>query len=117
MTLLAVQVVSDKRLHQGSSVAESFNTQPGWKLRGVTRKPFSEAAVNWQYRGVEIVYGDMDRPESMQEALQGAAVVFGVTDFWQHLKDPEVHKRAAELECSANEIAFEREISQGKVRT
>lgn len=42
-------------------------------------------------------------------------MVFGMTDFWRHLKDPEVHKMAAKRVCSANEIAFEREIAQGKV--
>lgn len=84
-------------------------------MRGVTRTPTSAPALQWQDSGVEIIYGDMDHPDSMQSALHGATVVFGVTDFWQHLKNPEVHKQAAERGCSANEVGFEREIAQGKV--
>ena len=66
--------------------------------------------------GIEIVYGDMDRPGSLKKALDGATVVFGLTDFWQYLKDPKVQQQAAEWEYSANETAFKREIAQGWVR-
>ena len=67
-------------------------------------------------KGVEIVFGDLDQPGSIRRALRGATVIFGVTDFWQHLKDPEVQRQAAEWEGFSNEIAFRREIEQGKVR-
>jgi uncharacterized protein YbjT (DUF2867 family) len=84
-------------------------------LRGVTRKPSSPAATQWQKAGVEIVYGDLDNLESLRRAVQDATIVFGVTDFWQHLKDPEVQRQAAENGRPINAIAFEREIAQGQV--
>ncbi|KAF2993523.1 hypothetical protein E8E13_001873 [Curvularia kusanoi] len=98
---------------QGSSVARTFLNQPGWKLRGVTRRPTSAAAVQWQIKGVEMVYGDLELPGSMRRALKGATVVFGVTDFWQHIRDPEVQQQAADWAGSTSEIAFRREIQQG----
>ncbi|KAF1927327.1 NAD(P)-binding protein [Didymella exigua CBS 183.55] len=73
---------------QGSSVARSFVSQSGWTMHGVTRKPSSPAAVQWEMPGIEIAYGDLDDAESLCKALRGANIVFGVTDFWQHLKDP-----------------------------
>jgi len=51
----------------------------------------------------------------MRRAVQDATVVFGVTDFWQHLKDPQVQRQAAESGEPINAIAFEREIAQGQV--
>lgn len=104
-----------ERRPQGSSVAETFVNQPGWRLRGVTRKPSIPAAAQWQKKGVEIVCGDMDDPQSLRKALQGATVVFGVTDFWQHLKDSEVQRQAAERKKPINALAFNREIEQGRV--
>jgi len=97
-------------------VANTFLSQPGWNLRGVTRKPSSVTAVRWQNKGIETVYRDMDQPASMRRALKGATAVFGVTDFWQHIKNPEAHRQADEWEGVANEIAFRREIEEGKVR-
>lgn len=57
----------------------------------------------------------MDDPQSLRKALQGATVVFGVTDFWQHLKDSEVQRQAAERNEPINALAFKREIEQGQV--
>lgn len=73
-------------------------------------------AANWQNKGVEIIQGDLDLSDSIRRALKGATVVFGVTDFWQHLKDPEVQRQAAEWESATNEVAYRREIEQGKVQ-
>lgn len=73
------------------------------------------AAVRWKNEGVEIFTGDLDDEESLREALYGATVVFGVTDFWQHLKNPEVQRQAAESGEPINAIAFKREIEQGRV--
>lgn len=61
------------------------------------------------------MYGDMDDPESLRKALHRANVVFGVTDFWQHLKDPEVQQQAVESGEPINSLAFVREIEQGRV--
>lgn len=96
-------------------MARTFLKQPGWRLRGVTRKPSSPAAVKWKSEGVEIVPGDLDDVESLRNALHGATVVFGVTDFWQHLKDPEIQRQAAASGEPINKIAFKREIEQGCV--
>lgn len=61
------------------------------------------------------MYGDLDDVESMHRAVQDATVVFGVTDFWQHIEDPQVQRQAAESGEPINAIAFKREIAQGQV--
>ena len=61
------------------------------------------------------MYGDLNDADSLRRALQDATVVFGVTDFWQHLKDSQVQRQAAESGEPINAVAFQREIAQGRV--
>ena len=96
-------------------MATAFLEQPEWKLRGITRRPSSPAALRWQKAGVENVYGDMDDPDSLCKAMQDATVVFGMTDFWQHLKDMQLQRQAAESGDPINALAYKREIVQGRV--
>ena len=65
-------------------------------------------------QGVELFAGDLDDPESLKKAFQGANVIFGTTDFWGHMSDPATHKLAAEQKRTPNEVAFDREVSQVK---
>ena len=66
----------------------------GFKLRGVTRKPSSDAAKALADKGVEIVAGDLDDAASLERAVAGAWGVFGVQN--------------------AGEAGVEREEAQGK---
>jgi hypothetical protein len=100
---------------QGSSVAKVFLDQEGWKVRGITRDPSKESSKKWASQGVETVAGDLDNLESLKKAFSGANVVFGSTDFWQHLQDPNTHQLAAEQKRTPNEVAYDREVAQGKV--
>src|SRR5262249_52003672 len=54
----------------------------GWKLRALTRDPGSPAAQELARRGIEIVRGDLEQPDSLRGATQGAYGVFSVQDFW-----------------------------------
>ena len=65
-------------------------------------------------QGVEVVAGDLDDLESLKKAFQGADVIFGTTDFWGHIGNPATQKLAAEQKRTLNEVAFDREVSQGK---
>lgn len=84
-------------------------------MRGVTRKLSSLAVRQWHRAVVNIVFGDLDDSESLRRPVQDAAVVYGVTDFWQHLKDPQVQRQAAKSSEAINAVAFKREIAQGRV--
>lgn len=55
----------------------------GFKLRGVTRKPDSDAAKALAAQGVEVVAGDLDDAASLEKALAGAWGVFGVQNTWE----------------------------------
>jgi hypothetical protein len=99
---------------QGSSVAHVFLNEPGWKVRGITRDPSKPSATKWSSQGVEVVAGNLDDPKSLEEAFQGANVIFGGTDFWQHLNDPATHEVATEQNRTPNEVAYDREVAQAK---
>jgi len=54
----------------------------GWQVRALTRDPNKPAAQALASAGAEIVPGDMDRPEELVAAFQGAYGVFSVQNFW-----------------------------------
>ena len=78
---------------QGGAVARALEGA-GFKLRGLTRKPESEPAVELARRGVDIVKGDLDDEATLRRALAGAWGVFSVQN--------------------AGEASVEREEEQGK---
>ncbi|EXM15787.1 hypothetical protein V3481_006651 [Fusarium oxysporum f. sp. vasinfectum] len=100
--------------NQGSSVVETFLGEPGWTVRGITRDPSKTSSRAWANRGVDIVAGDLDVPGSMEKAFRGANVVFGTTDFVQHLQDPKIIASARAQNRPINELATERELEQAK---
>lgn len=57
----------------------------------------------------------MNDPDSLWRVMQDATFVFGMTDFWQHLKDSRLQRRAAESGEPINALASKREIAQGRV--
>jgi hypothetical protein len=61
-----------------------------------------------------MVAGNLDDSKSLKEAFRGANVIFGGTDFWQHLNDPATHKLAGEQKRTPNEVAYDREVAQAK---
>src|SRR6266853_3744951 len=54
----------------------------GWKLRALTRKPGDAAAQELVRQGIEVVAGDLEVPDSLDNAVQGAHGVYSVQDFW-----------------------------------
>ncbi|KAJ2777526.1 hypothetical protein H4R18_005111 [Coemansia javaensis] len=78
---------------QGSSVLKTLHATPGYRVRGVTRRPGGEAAqaLAAQCPDAEWVQGDLNDAGSLAAAFRGADVVFGVTDFFQ----PDVLARVA----------------------
>ncbi|KAK2018635.1 NmrA-like family protein [Colletotrichum eremochloae] len=98
---------------QGGSVADTYLRTPGWKIRGVTRNPKSEAAQAWAAKGIEVVQADLDDVESLKRAFAGADVIFGVTDFWTIIRDPasSANKRPDQ---ELVEYCYEVELQQAK---
>jgi len=100
--------------NQGSSVAHTFLTIPGWRIRGVSRSPSSDAAQLLSSKGVEIVKGNLDDVDSLVTAFIGANAIFAVTDFWIHLRETSNIPKAQAAGLSINEYAYRLEVQQGK---
>jgi len=67
---------------QGGSTARALRGH-GFHLRGMTRRPDSDAAREIAKLGIDIVQGDLDDEESLKRALDGAWGVYGVQNTWE----------------------------------
>ncbi|MDA8457238.1 NmrA/HSCARG family protein [Acidovorax sp. GBBC 3334] len=80
--------------NQGAGVVHALKATGLFKVRALTRDP-------GRYAGAadEVVAADLDRPETLVKALQGAYGVFLVTNFWQQGTD-EVRQATAAIEAA-----------------
>lgn len=79
---------------QGGSVVNSFVKDGSFKIRGVTSHIDSEEAKALQHKkNVDILAGDVKKPESLLPAFSGADTAFIVVNFW----DPEIMIQEGEL--------------------
>lgn len=71
---------------QGGGLAHAILNDPNseFSVRAVTRHPDSEKARKLKEKGAEVVSADIDNPESLNRALQGANGAYFVTFFWEH---------------------------------
>ncbi|GKU15265.1 unnamed protein product [Fusarium langsethiae] len=69
---------------QGGSVAQVLSASSHkYTVRGLSRNLSSSKAQALSQMGVEMRQADLDDPESLRSAFQGAHVIFAMTDFWQ----------------------------------
>ncbi|MEU8540362.1 NmrA/HSCARG family protein [Streptomyces sp. NPDC048717] len=86
--------MTDKRIvtvcgatgNQGGGVARAILADPEgeFAVRALTRRPDSAAAKELERLGAEVVRADLDDPESLGPAFEGAYGAFLVTNFWEH---------------------------------
>ncbi|KAF7557762.1 hypothetical protein G7Z17_g494 [Cylindrodendrum hubeiense] len=69
---------------QGGAVVNAFLQDPEWTIRGITRDPTSEKARALSGKGVEMVKANLDDLASLEVAFEGANVIFGITDYYEH---------------------------------
>lgn len=71
---------------QGGGLARALlaDGRGTFSVRAVTRNPDSENARKLADQGAEVVRADLDDPESMERAFDGAWGAFCVTNFWEH---------------------------------
>ncbi|KAI9284629.1 hypothetical protein BC943DRAFT_360976 [Umbelopsis sp. AD052] len=98
---------------QGGSVINAFLKDPTWKIRTITRNVSKPQSIALQEKGVEVVQGDLNDGDSLMAAVQGANVVFGVTDFWEPFFSPATKEKLAPGQL-INEYCYDIEIQQGK---
>ena len=99
-------------LRQGASVADVFLNEPNWRIRGLTRDPSKANAQALKARGIEMVAGDLDQPETLTAAFSGAHAIYAITDFWQPYFNPGNKERLKEGQ-TMNEFCFDLEVRQG----
>ncbi|KAK0616961.1 NmrA-like family-domain-containing protein [Immersiella caudata] len=74
---------------QGGSVANIFlndpKLKPDWTVRAVTRDVTKDSAKKLRDAGAEVVAADLNDKSTLISALQGAAAVFAVTNYWEKM--------------------------------
>jgi NmrA-like family len=98
---------------QGGSVINTFLNDPTWKIRTITRNVTKPQSIALQEKGVEVVQGDLNNVETLIAAIQGANVVFGVTDFWEPFFNPATQEKLAPGQL-INQYCYGVELQQGK---
>ncbi|KAJ4028038.1 hypothetical protein NW752_000293 [Fusarium irregulare] len=98
--------------NQGGSVAESFLSEPNWKVRALTRSSSSSKAQALSSKGAEVVQADLDDPSTLTSVFDGAHAIFAVSDFWGLFN--EVNRSRAKPGQPLNEWAAEHEEQQLK---
>jgi len=67
---------------QGGAVVRALQTNKQFKVRALTRNPAKHNAL-----ADEVVQADLNRPETLTSAFEGAHGVFFVTNFWEEGTD------------------------------
>lgn len=100
MSKKTVAVVGGTGL-QGGSVVDALLEQGEYAVRVLTRDPESEKAKALAARGVEVARGDLNAPDTLRSAFDGAHGAFVVTNFW----DPGTGNRELEQGTAAVQAA------------
>src|SRR6266545_2035454 len=75
---------------QGGAVVHALQAAGQFKVRALTRNPGKHRDL-----GDEVVQADLDRPETLRAAFEGAHGVFLVTNFWEEGTDERKQATAA----------------------
>ena len=97
---------------QGGGVAHAILNDPDseFAVRAVTRDPDSEKAKALADMGAEIVTADIDDPQSMKRALEGAYGAFFVTFYWAHFSPEKEYEEARSMAEAAKEAGLQHVI-------
>lgn len=100
--------------NQGGSVAQRFLQDPAYQVCGLTRNPASPAAQRLAAQGARILQADLNDVDSLVGALQGANLIFSVTNYWEPFFREDCRAKAAEAGISCRQYAYQVEYQQGK---
>jgi uncharacterized protein YbjT (DUF2867 family) len=91
---------------QGGSVARFLLKEGIFKVRCLTRDPFSEKALALQKAGAELVAGDLNDITSLSIAMRGVYGVFGVTGFSNQEEEEYQHGKNLIFAVVINRVNF-----------
>jgi uncharacterized protein YbjT (DUF2867 family) len=71
---------------QGGGLARAILRDPSgdFSVRALTRRPDSDPARVLAQLGADVTFADLDQPETVKRAFDGARAVYCVTNFWEH---------------------------------
>src|SRR5258707_15474052 len=81
--------------HQGGGVVRAFQARGQFKVRALTRNPDKNREL-----AEEVVEADLDQPETLNAAFEGAHGVFLVTNFWAHGGGDELKQATAAIRAA-----------------
>lgn len=94
-------------------MARVFASEPGWKVRGITRDKSSSSSQALTALGVEMATADLYNPSTLEVAFLGATAIFAATDFWAPFYDPCTQALLKEGQ-TLGQYCYERELRQLK---
>jgi len=95
---------------QGGSLAKAILSDPNGEFaaRAVTRNVNSDKAKELGKLGAEVVAADVDHPDSVQKALEGAYGAYFVTFFWDHFSPEKEIEQAKIFATAAKKAGIKR---------
>ena len=82
---------------QGGGVVRALQTRSGFTVRALTRDPAKYPGI-----GDEVVEADLNRPETVEPAFEGAYGVFAVTNFWEPGQVDEIAQATSAIKAARN---------------
>lgn len=97
---------------QGGGLAHAIlqDKSSEFSVRAITRDPNSDKAKDLARLGADVVAADIDDPESMKRALQGAYGAFFVTFFWAHFSAEKETNEAKNFAAAAKNAGLKHVI-------
>ena len=90
--------------NQGGAVVDSLlASATSFDVRGLTRDPDGETARALAERGVTMVEGDLNDPETLRPHVADADAVFAVTNFWTQGYETQVQQGTTLADVAAEE--------------
>jgi uncharacterized protein YbjT (DUF2867 family) len=97
---------------QGGGLARAIldDPQAGFQVRAITRNSGSDKARALARQGAEVVAADLDDPNSLKRAFDGAHGAYCVTNYWEHFSPEKELAQAANLAEAAKQAGLEHVI-------
>ena len=97
---------------QGGGLARAILADKSgeFTLRAMTRKPDSDNARALANAGAEIVRADMDEPDSLRHAFEGAHGVYCLTSYWEHFSADKEIAQARNLAGAAKQAGVKHAV-------
>jgi uncharacterized protein YbjT (DUF2867 family) len=97
---------------QGGGLARAILSDPNseFAVRAITRDANSDKAKELAKLGADVVAANIDDPESLKRALEGAYGAYFVTFFWDHFSPEKEMEEAQNMAAAAKEAGLQHVI-------